>query len=206
MPDSPDDGGHDATHAPRRFVQYTCGEGRYSPLASLALVGEEGAIRHLFARDRIVDLDPLAALLFYVAYSLCAVAILGTAVPAGIFVPNMMLGATAGRFVGAVVSLAAGGDKYVSDAGVYAMLGAAGALAGFTRASVAIVVLLVEITGDVGLMAPLAAVVVVARYVSSAIQPTGYFHSAVQRWRVATPMRTPPRSPRLLGGVKGESL
>ena len=87
--------------APRRYVSYACtdddhGE-TFNPLASLTLVGEEGAIRHLLARDGTLDFSPASLVIFLLAYFLACSLAMGLSVPAGTFVPNMMLVSARGR-------------------------------------------------------------------------------------------------------------
>jgi len=68
------------------------GEHYYNSIASLSLVGEEGAIRHLLARDEVWQFEPGSLVIFLALYVPCIVAAFGLAVPAGTFVPLMLLG------------------------------------------------------------------------------------------------------------------
>ena len=72
--------------AQKTYVRYTCNDNSYSPLASLTLSGEEGAISHLFAHDEDT-IGFLPPLLFVLVYIPCMVAALGTLIPCGTFVP-----------------------------------------------------------------------------------------------------------------------
>lgn len=129
----------------RDYVQYNCDDGYFNELASLALVGEEGAIRHLVSRDT-VEFSIIPLIIFAIAYvpltSLC----MGLALPAGSFVPALLLGALNGRIVGELAQLVFP-NSTISTPGVYALVGAAGQLAAWTRTMITVVVTLIEITG-----------------------------------------------------------
>ena len=44
-------------YVPRKFVQYTCGAGDFSEMATLMLQNEEGVVKHLFARPAFATLS-----------------------------------------------------------------------------------------------------------------------------------------------------
>eukprot|EP00605_Chrysophyceae_sp_TOSAG23-4_P001586 GSChrysophyteH1.ASY1.ANO1.1741.1 assembled CDS len=157
----------------RRYVQYTCEDTHYSELASLTLSGEEGVIRHLMSRDDIAfDVYPL--LIFLVFYIPIMILSMGLKLPCGSFVPNLLLGSCIGRICGEwVTAISASG---VSHPGVYALIGAAALLGSWTRTMIAVVVTLIEISGDVGLGKPLIIVVVIARQISIHISHHSYTH------------------------------
>ncbi|KAK4050841.1 glycerol ethanol, ferric requiring protein [Microbotryomycetes sp. JL201] len=102
----------------------------------------------------------------------------GCKVPAGIFVPSMAVGATFGRMVGILVkalyrahptwSMFATCDpeKPCITPGTYAFLGAAAGLAGITRITVTVVVIMFELTGALTYILPTMIVVMVTKAVS----------------------------------------
>ncbi|EPQ30162.1 uncharacterized protein PFL1_02278 [Pseudozyma flocculosa PF-1] len=95
----------------------------------------------------------------------------GCKVPAGIFVPSMAIGATFGRMIGILVKAlynafpdaslfsACRPDVPCITPGTYAFLGAAAALAGVTRITVAVVVIMFELTGALTYILPTMLVV-----------------------------------------------
>ncbi len=99
----------------------------------------------------------------------------GCKVPAGIFVPSMAIGATFGRMVGILVKAlhsAMPNSSFFSACqpevpcitpGTYAFLGAAAALAGVTRITVAVVVIMFELTGALTYILPTMIVVMVTK-------------------------------------------
>lgn len=99
----------------------------------------------------------------------------GCKVPAGIFVPSMAIGATFGRMLGILVKAAHNAypqaalfstcepDVPCVTPGTYAFLGAAAALAGVTRITVAVVVIMFELTGALTYILPTMIVVMVTK-------------------------------------------
>jgi chloride channel 3/4/5 len=99
----------------------------------------------------------------------------GCKVPAGIFVPSMAVGATFGRMIGILVKAlynafphsslfaACQPDVPCITPGTYAFLGAAAALAGVTRITVAVVVIMFELTGALTYILPTMLVVMITK-------------------------------------------
>jgi chloride channel 7 len=88
---------------PRTFVPYTCADGEFSEMATLMLQNEEGVVKHLFARDelyseKLFTAPVVAAFLAY--FFVIASVTTGGAFPAGVFIPNMLMGAALGRLFG----------------------------------------------------------------------------------------------------------
>eukprot|EP00397_Hematodinium_sp_SG-2012_P006621 GEMP01006655.1.p2 GENE.GEMP01006655.1~~GEMP01006655.1.p2 ORF type:complete len:527 (+),score=105.02 GEMP01006655.1:1430-3010(+) len=149
----------------RGFVDYDCIEEHphyYSELASLWWAGEEEAVVHLYASgDSFVRIEAAAiALLIYVPL---AMAMAGLAIPMGMFIPNLFMGACVGRALGEALKL---GGFNVAKPGVYAFIGSGAMLGGFTHMTIAIVALLVEVTEDLSAILPLVVGVAVGRFVS----------------------------------------
>lgn len=102
----------------------------------------------------------------------------GCKVPAGIFIPSMAVGATFGRMVGILVKAvqtafpslsifsSCPADRPCIVPGTYAMLGAAAGLAGVTRITVAVVVIMFELTGALTYILPIMLVVSTSKLVA----------------------------------------
>jgi chloride channel 3/4/5 len=75
----------------------------------------------------------------------------GLRVPGDAFLPSMVAGATIGRLIGILVKIIADGNPRTSDIiitpAAYALVGAASFLTGVTRLTLAVVVIMFEITG-----------------------------------------------------------
>lgn len=205
-----DDGGHDDSGGHHReFVQFNCNDDEYSDMASLTLVGEEGALVHLLARDGQWNFPPAILIVFMLIYTPCAVAALGTVVPAGTFVPMLLIGAALGRFVGEVIEEVPGIQAVVSTPGVYATIGAAASLGGFTRCTIAVVATVAEITGDLSLIAPMMVAVYLSRYVAASSSKEGYTHALlhlrIHAWRSGGSPKG-DHSPDMADDVNGSGL
>ncbi|KAJ3359921.1 hypothetical protein GGF32_008939 [Allomyces javanicus] len=133
----------------------------------------------LCAREKMAA---TAGLLLIAAAAKIALTIVtfGTRVPCGIFIPTMCIGACVGRVLGMAVAAMARGfptfflfaacapDEECITLGPYALLGAAAFLAGVTRMTVSLVVIMFEITGALTYVLPIMITVMVAKFVGDA--------------------------------------
>lgn len=158
----------------RNFVQYNCPDGQYSQLASLSLTGEEAVIRHLLSRDA-EEFDIQTLCIFFVFYFPLTLLTKLLPIPAGSFVPNLLLGALTGRIFGELSQLIFPND-IISAPGVYALIGAGATLSAWTRTMMAIVVTLLEVSGEMGLAQPLIMAVIISRSVANAIAHHSFTH------------------------------
>lgn len=94
----------------------------------------------------------------------------GLSIPAGLFIPNIMVGACVGRFLGQILN----DNLYEVHPGVYALVGAAGMLAGFSRMTVSLAVIVLEITTNMRLVLPLMLVIMLAKVVGDQFTPSAY--------------------------------
>jgi len=160
------DASHRRLSGDMNYFQYDCEEGWYNQAASVLLVGPEDAVKHLFSRrDTKMELGPLAGAVLI--YTLFAAGCPGLSVPMGLFVPSMLIGALIGRICGE--GLLSYTDWNISNPGVYAFLGSAAMLSGFTHFTIAIVVLLVEAAANLTLIAPTMLAISLSFLVSKAI-------------------------------------
>jgi chloride channel 3/4/5 len=103
----------------------------------------------------------------------------GSGVPAGVFVPSMAMGAVTGRLVGLAMSY----YQLCTDCehGTYALIGAAAGLAGVTRMTVSLTVIMFELTGAVSFILPIMITVVIAKFVGEAIEPHSIYDTIIQQ-------------------------
>lgn len=112
----------------------------------------------------------------------------GIKVPAGIYVPSMVVGGLMGRFVGHVVQWAVmatpewtvWGDCSKTGAtciqpGVYGLIAAGSTMCGVTRLSVTLAVILFELTGSLDYVLPFSLAILVAKWVADAIEPLSIY-------------------------------
>jgi chloride channel 3/4/5 len=120
-----------------------------------------------------------------------AVITFGLQIPAGILLPSMAVGALYGRVVGLIVEvwqqnhpgfIAFGACALEPDIscvtpGTYAVIGAASALAGATRMTVSIVVIMFELTGALTYVLPIMVAVMLSKWVGDAFGKRGIYES-----------------------------
>ena len=117
---------HNARYS-RSFAQHY-----YNEMATLFLMGEEGAIKQLYSRDSVKEMlfHKETLLVFLPIYLLMAGFCGGLALPFGTFVPNLFMGAAFGRLF-AVVTQSSMGITGLSSPGTYALIGAGSVLGGY---------------------------------------------------------------------------
>lgn len=158
-----------AVYVPRTFVQYTCADGDFNEMATLMLQNEEGVVKHLFARDDMYseELFSSTVVLAFLAYFFLAASLtFGGAFPAGVFIPNMLMGAALGRLFGSVAELV---TPNAAPKGTYALIGSAAMLSGFTRMTAAVTVIIIEATASLDVLAPIILACVVSRATAGAL-------------------------------------
>ncbi|SPQ25988.1 7d9d3768-3d29-4622-80f4-b034667c9004 [Thermothielavioides terrestris] len=129
-------------------------------------------------------------LIFAALLGFCLAAItFGLQIPAGIILPSMAIGALTGRAVGIVVEIwqhnhpgfiafrSCEPDIPCITPGTYAIIGAAAALAGVTRMTVSIVVIMFELTGALTYVLPIMVAVMVSKWVGDAFSRRGIYES-----------------------------
>ena len=164
----------------RKYVQHSCDYGYFSEMASLSLSGEEAVIRHLLSRDSVFfSLSTL--LIFLVIYVPLTLLVMGLPVSAGTFVPNLLLGSLFGRIVGNISIRIFSGDTDISHPGVFALIGAGTLLGAWTRTMIAVVITIIEISGDVAITIPLIVCVVISRAIANKIAHHSYTHEGFHR-------------------------
>ncbi|KYK55838.1 voltage-gated chloride channel [Drechmeria coniospora] len=113
----------------------------------------------------------------------------GLHIPAGIILPSMAIGALTGRAVGIIMEIWVSNhpkffvfstcppDGACITPGTYAIIGAAAALAGVTRMTVSIVVIMFELTGALTYVLPIMVAVMISKWVGDAFSRRGIYES-----------------------------
>ncbi|KAF7504748.1 hypothetical protein GJ744_001749 [Endocarpon pusillum] len=116
----------------------------------------------------------------------------GLQIPAGVILPSLAIGALYGRALGVVVDLfqkhhpdflifsACEPDIPCITPGTYAIVGAASALAGVTRMTVSIVVIMFELTGALTYVLPIMIAVMLSKWIGDAFSKRGIYDSWIQ--------------------------
>ena len=170
----------------RDYVQHLCEDENYSPMASLTLSGEEAVIRHLLSRDD-ENFGLPTLVIFLVFYAPLTLLVMGMPVACGTFVPNLLMGSLFGRIIGELVLVVTPESGQVSLPGVYALIGAGSLLGAWTRTMIAVVITIVEISGDVGIVIPLVFATLISRSVATRMVHHSYTHFLFYRLIDADP-------------------
>ncbi|XP_054805887.1 chloride channel protein CLC-d-like [Prosopis cineraria] len=159
------------------YVNFFCGkEKEYNDLATIFFNTQDDAIRNLFSAKTIHEFSAQSLLTFLVMFYTLAVVTFGTAVPAGQFVPGIMIGSTYGRLVGMFVVRYY--RKLNIEEGTYALLGAASFLGGSMRMTVSLCVIMVEITNNLKLLPLIMLVLLISKAVGDAFNEGLYEEQA----------------------------
>ncbi|ETO23581.1 channel voltage activated chloride channel [Reticulomyxa filosa] len=165
------------------FGRFTCPEGHYNPAESI--------ISGLFHRNSEHWFPLGEVFLFLIVYYAMVLLACGIAVPAGLFIPLILIGAALGHGMGQAYNKVFGLSL---DIGVYALLGSAGVLGGVTRMTMSVCLspivhlcvcvrtshihvtrqymfptsltaILLEITNDIYYLMPIMIVVMVSKWI-----------------------------------------
>ncbi|WVZ09517.1 hypothetical protein V8G54_014047 [Vigna mungo] len=162
------------------YVNFYCSkDNEYNDLATIFFNTQDDAIRNLFSAKTINEYSSQSLLTFLVMFYALAVVTFGTAVPAGQFVPGIMIGSTYGRLVGMFVV------KYYRklniEEGTYALLGAASFLGGSMRMTVSLCVIMVEISNNLKFLPLIMLVLLISKAVGDAFNEGIYEEQAQLR-------------------------
>jgi chloride channel 3/4/5 len=144
-------------------------------------------------RKTASEIPPLVFLLLatLVIKLVLSIVTFGIRVPGGVFLPALAIGAIFGRAIGLVMQYLTleHHDHWFFSAcpadfethgrcvipGVYAMVGAAASLAGVTRTTVSLVVIMFELTHSLTYAVPIMAAVMISKWTSDAFFPSGIY-------------------------------
>lgn len=142
-------------------IQLFCDDGQYNAMSGLFFQTPENSLRSLF-HNPPGSFNPITLSIFCVAYYFLAIWTYGLAIPGGLFIPSLLIGAAWGRLVGLGMS-----RKFPNlhiDPGKYALIGAASTLSGLLRMTLSLTVILTEATGDISLGLPIMFAVLAAKF------------------------------------------
>jgi len=131
-------------------------------------------MHRLFDRSLLPEneLSPSVPLVYSIVLSSLFAVSYGMFMPGGPMFPHMTAGAALGRAFGAWV--AGWFPTGHINPGVYALLGAGALISGYSRISLPVVVLLIEMTGDATYMLPLMLTTMLAKLISESLLPYTY--------------------------------
>ena len=167
-----------------------CGSdtGLESPLVALLLSDNNAGIKAFFHED-LGRFTPSVCFAFFCYSLLLALLTYGLALPSGLFVPCIMMGAALGRLVNEIMPY---GNL---SPGQYALIGAAGMLGGVCRMTISITVIVVESTGNVTSMLPIAITIMLAKVTGDFFNEGIYdLHIAIKGYPMIEDEPPPERS------------
>ncbi|KAI5289965.1 hypothetical protein KEM55_008696, partial [Ascosphaera atra] len=138
------------------------------------------------------DLGPLIRYLFvaFAIKSFLTIITFGIKLPAGIYVPSMVVGGLMGRMIGHmaqyVVTRSPDNPLFASCAskrgvafcinpGVYALIAAGSTMCGVTRLSITLAIILFELTGSLDYVLPFSLAILCAKWTADSIEPLSIY-------------------------------
>ncbi|KAL9104322.1 MAG: hypothetical protein Q9163_000713 [Psora crenata] len=172
---------------PNKFMRAQSSELVYMLFAECATITDDqfGICKKGAATAGVVLLLLQAALIGFLLASVT----FGLQIPAGIILPSMAIGGLCGRAVGVIMEIWQGNhpgalifatcepDIVCVTPGTYAIIGAAAALAGVTRMTVSIVVIMFELTGALTYVLPIMIAVMISKWVGDAFGKRGIYET-----------------------------
>ena len=181
------------------LIRLYCPVGQYNELASLMYASGHHAVLLLLSRRDVSGHGRLmfscgsvaTFLLVYFCLACCAA---GSAISSGLVVPMLLIGACIGRLYGILslaiinqpISLSACNSTIdldglppqcaysFVDPGAFALIGAAAFFSGVSRLTIALTVIMIEITNDVRFLLPIMLAVMVAKWVADGLTHSLY--------------------------------
>ncbi|XP_048253453.1 chloride channel protein C-like [Haliotis rufescens] len=174
-----------ALHVEPAVMTYTCVKGHswqisqttwytngtYNELASLLFGTLETAVKHLFSRGTHVQFGYATLFTAFPYFFLAVCWSSGTSVSCGMLVPMLLIGSLYGRIVGMILVSMFGVHTETSgywswmDPGAFALIGAASFFGGVSRLTLAVTVIMMELTNDVQVLLPVMVAVMVSKWV-----------------------------------------
>ncbi|XP_046549442.1 chloride channel protein B-like [Haliotis rubra] len=174
-----------ALHIESAVKTYTCVQGQswqvnettwhtngtYNELASLLFGTLETAVKHLFSRGTHIQFGYATLFTAFPYFFLAVCWSSGTSVSCGPLVPMLLIGSLYGRIVGVAMVSMFGIHSETSgywawmDPGVFALIGAASFFGGVSRLTLAVTVIMMELTNDVQVLLPVMVAVMVSKWV-----------------------------------------
>jgi H+/Cl- antiporter ClcA/CBS domain-containing protein len=163
------------TEGAGRLFNNTCAQpNTFSPLGTLNMASGKNTIRHLFSRQTAGEFTVINLVMYFFIYFGFAMLSSGMAVAGGLVVPSLVIGAVFGRLYGLLLfHIAAKGISGIPrsyamadawmDPGVFALIGAGAFLAGTSRMTMAICVIMVELSAELHYLLPVMVAIVMSK-------------------------------------------
>jgi len=167
------------------MTRYGCKPGFYNPSASLYIPSGESIVRALFSRGFHYQYDYLSVLSLLVVYLPVSAYANGISCATGIVIPCLMNGALIGRFFGLLMTDLLGvhdsPEMLWVDPGAFALIGAAGFFAGVARITMALTVIMTEISNDTHFILPIMTAIMVGKWTADATGVHPIYHALMAK-------------------------
>eukprot|EP00850_Spirogloea_muscicola_P007472 SM000038S14285 [mRNA] locus=s38:72646:80165:+ [translate_table: standard] len=166
--------------------QYLCAQPgndvkQYNDLASLFFSVPDQSIRKLFRIEsgKSLPFTRKSLTVFTCGYLVLFQMAYGAAMPGGLFMPSMMVGATFGGLIGVLLDELF--PSWKIEPGHHALVGATAMLGGVFRGSISLVVIMVEGTGGIDFILPIIVAVVMSNYAAHHFTSAGAYEDDLER-------------------------
>jgi chloride channel 7 len=154
------------------YKTYDCPDGEYNVLATL-FFNSEGAVIKIFMKwSTEGDFDLKSLFLFFLIWYVFTIITYGTFIPAGLFLPGILIGCAFGMLIGLMLSKMDFGFTFNPE--TYAIIGATGILAGYSRLTFSLIVLMMETSENVNLFMPVLCTCLAANWTGELFIPSLY--------------------------------
>ncbi|CAH8648609.1 unnamed protein product [Schistosoma guineensis] len=147
-------------------LKMMCADNEFNSISSLLFSTPERSLRTLL-HDPPMTYSISVLTIFVLVYYFLACITYGLSVPAGLFIPSLLIGAGWGRIIGHLMHTI--DPVHFSDPGKFALIGAAAQLGGIVRTTLSLTVILMEATGNVIVGLPLLMTLTVAKYMGDCL-------------------------------------
>ncbi|GAM29080.1 hypothetical protein SAMD00019534_122560 [Acytostelium subglobosum LB1] len=169
---------HNTTIIPNQnitFVRLFCEEDQYNDMAGLSFNTMDAALRLLYSRAVNLFSIPTLVVFTFISFILATITS-GLMLASGLFIPMMLLGGTFGRLVGQLGSIMFSHANPPIDPSIYAMVGSSAMMAGFSRMTISLAIIVVELTEGTQYMLPVILSVMIAKWVGDIFNESIYEH------------------------------
>ena len=175
----------DASNSDDILVNYDCPDGQYSPLATMFMNTEGDAIRSIingFEGPGGVYSYNWNLAYFAAMWYFWTIVTYGVWVPAGLFLPGIIIGCAVGGVYGQIEAEVFGNtiaDTWQSTGGsstacTFVLVGAGAMLSGYCRLTYSLVVIMLETTSSINIFLPMMIGIMTARACGNLISPSLY--------------------------------
>ena len=160
----------------------------YNEMASLALNTGEDTVKQLLNRNANQVFGYFSMVVFLGVYFVGAACANGMAISSGLFVPMIVIGSLIGRITGLVILDVFMGreGQFAPDSpwawvnpGVFALIGAGAFMGGVTRLTIALVVIIMEMSSEVHFVLPIMTAIMTAKWLADNLEHHSIYEKAL---------------------------